>query len=181
MNTEQQKSKSLVVPVLGVNTVEFYSSLINTYLGNVEYEGDDSWGNYIYLELKRDTPGYLIRHLRNHSWFINEYDPTTESIIVVMEPDDDVKKKIIEPFLQGKYSKIDKDYVNKYFNYVYPDGTRPINWLILNKDKSLWNYWENKINGLPKDAEVWSAPRKIDEIYRYEKAVPNTLSNLQRV
>jgi hypothetical protein len=143
--------------------------IIATYIGNVEYEGNDNWGDYYYILIKSDLGSNLLSQLRAHPWYQLEYDPTIDTIMIVFKPDEEVAKTIFKPFSEGKYSEISRAYVNKHFTEKSIDGSRTMNWKVCNKDKSLKKYWENRIGvTLPDSAEVWSAPKKQDEIYGYE-------------
>jgi hypothetical protein len=61
---------------------------------------------------------------------------------------------VVKPFLEGRYSKIDRTFVEKHF----PDDAfsdTHVNRRILDKDPSLREYWESKLGiSLPEDAEV---------------------------
>lgn len=161
-------SAGLIAPVMGLHNMLFYNNLLNCYVGNVEYEGTDNWGDYIYIEVNYTCPKELLESLQKHDWYKTEIDSLNQTIILVFEPDENTKTKILKPFIEGKYSKIDKDYVEKYFNYKEIDGSKPINRMIFDKDPKLKEYWENKIEvSLPENAEVWSAPKKEKEIYGY--------------
>ena len=61
-----QKSTSLVVPILEMNSVDFYANLVNSYIGDSNYTGDNSWANYLCIEMNASSPSYLLQRLRNH-------------------------------------------------------------------------------------------------------------------
>lgn len=65
---------------------------------------------------------------------------------------------VVKPFLEGRYSEIDKVYLKNF----------PPNLLaVVNKATSWRNYWEKSIGvPLPKDAEVWSTPTKKTELWK---------------
>lgn len=75
--------------------------------------------------------------------------------------------KIVKPFLDGKYSKVDREYVDKHFpdnpnHRLYGNG------LVLRKHPAKKSYWESRIGvTLPTDAEVWPKPQEKNEIYGY--------------
>lgn len=161
-----QKSLALITPILQVNDSRFYDSIKNSYLGNIEYEGEINWGDYLYLELKENVEVDLLATLRKHRWYEDELHQH-EAIIFVFKIPKKEKTKIVDPFLKGKYSEIDKDYVDKNFNFKI-NGRLSINYRICNKDEAIRAYWENKIGlPLPENAEVWSKPEERDEIYGY--------------
>lgn len=152
-------------------------NLKSTYLGHIDYEGADNWGDYLYLELDpEEITNEVKKELRNHILYVTEFDGE-ESRFFVYKLTDKQKITIVMPFLSGKYSQIDREYVAKYFPKYTRQGTISNNWRILVKDEwerpdyipSLRQYWEDKIGcNLPEDAELWSRPMKRDEVYNYE-------------
>ena len=88
-----------------------------------------------------------------------------------------MKNTIIVPFLKGKYSEIDRDYVTKYFkqqefvgydSWGYPQYRELINYKVLTKSPDLKEYWEKRLDvELDPDAEVWSRPEEENEILNY--------------
>lgn len=160
--------------MLNLNSFELYEKLKCSYIGNVDYEPQESWGEYIYLEVYNTISKTLVSQLRNHEWYAHEYDPTPNTIMFAFRPDKHTREKILKPFTRGEYSKIDRDYVNRYYDYWLEGGTRPLNWQIFYKSPELRQYWHNQINPtdaavvqIPEDAELWSKPMKQDEIYGY--------------
>lgn len=181
-----QKSTSFILPMMNFSSNIVYN-LSKTYLGNVAYEGTDNWGDYLYIEFSReDLLDSITKELRDHDQYIVEFDEDN-SVFFVYKFTDKQKIDIVEPFLDGKYSKISRSYVAKYFPKFTKYGTVSNNWRILIKDEwerphyipSLKAMWEEKIGtSLPENAEVWSRPMKRDEIYNYEtfKALEDALA-----
>lgn len=74
---------------------------------------------------------------------------------------DFAKSSIVRPFIQGKYSLIDRDYVDKYFKNGLPESEN-VNYQVLTKSPILKKYWEyvlsiperNRMVTLADDAEV---------------------------
>ena len=156
-----------LLPMLELNN-EIKSNVIMTYIGNYEFEGTDDWGNYLYLEVDNLINENNIELLRKHKWYVGEYDPTNVSIMFIFQPSEDIRREVVKPFYEGKYSQISKSYVNKYFNTQSNLGLKPLQWKICNRNSSMKLYWEERIGvTLPEDAEVWSRPKKQDEIYGY--------------
>lgn len=93
----------------------------------------------------------------------------------------DPEKEYIKPFIEGKFSEINKRLINFYPKFV-PTGkvTRIGNSSIARqvmgfclqrkihqKSNDLRYYWEERIDcNLPEDAEVWSKPNLDEEYYR---------------
>ena len=109
----------------------------------------------------------------DHKDFITVY-LNGEDLVFKFSISDDFKVQVMRPFINGQYSKIDKNYVKTYFSsYVFHEtGTKPsVNWQILTKDAELKKYWENKIGvTFIEDMEVWSRPEKKEEIYGYQSS-----------
>lgn len=164
-----QKSTALLVPMMNFKYY-VYPHLINTYVGNIHFEGDDDWGKYFHIQMSADTPSEILAELRNHSWYvIEEHFADPASIMFTFQPDAEITSSILSPFIKGKYSQIDRGYVNKHFSYKV-NGMPNHNYLVLTKHPSLKAYWEERLNvTLPEDAEVWSKPEKKDEVFGYEE------------
>jgi len=69
---------------------------------------------------------------------------------------DNIKERVVTPFLNGKYSEIDEDYKNNgYFPKYLTNGEINTNYQILNKSKDLKKVWEYLIDiTLPEGCEV---------------------------
>lgn len=83
------------------------------YLGNQKVT-EERWGDYLYLQTSYELVEQVFEK---------------EGISVVIVEDDiyridissQIYQKIIEPFLQGKYSEMDKEYVNEHFKRSFVD------------------------------------------------------------
>ncbi len=138
-------------------------------MGNVEYEGNAGWGNYFYIMLKNDAPDSLKELLKAHRQYVHQYSPEEGKTMFVFKITSEQYITIVEPFLRGKYSEIDRDYVRLRFPRI-SDGQLSTNYLILTKDPILKAYWESdeKIGmSLPDNAEVWSKAKRQDEVYGF--------------
>ncbi len=134
---------------------------------------------YIHV-LDVDHP--FISFLRENSE--QEYRVNDNEIGFIWTLTEDQKSTIVAPFLEGKYSKIDRDYVSKNFPekeftgfdvFNAPQYKFLVNYKILTKSQELKNWWEERLNcSLPEDAEVWSKPDKKNEIFNYVESVENT-------
>lgn len=70
--------------------------------------------------------------------------------------------------MDGKYSKIDRDYVAKHFPND-PGHRLYGNRLVLDKSGVLRKLIEEELDvKLPKGAEVWARPKLEQEVYAYE-------------
>lgn len=162
-----QKSRSLIYPLFNF-PIRLSKLNIETYMGHAGYEGDSIWGNYFYVEINAldiQADETLAQMLRKHQRYVTELHEET-SVMFVFEFKPTEKLNIVIPFLQGKYSEICRDYVNKYFTKYVGNHELSVNWRILHKHVSLRHYWKNKIGTpIPEDSEVWPKPRMRDEIF----------------
>lgn len=156
-----QKSKSFILPMFMLPG-SIYDPCIETYMGNVQYEGEESWGNYFYIACPADQGNKYGGAIRVHSQYVTEF-VTEDKVFFVMDFTERQKKQIVKPFLDGAYSKIDRDYVAKHFPKYRQTGAISSNWRILMKDEwdipedvlSLRDFWYEKIGKeLPEGAEV---------------------------
>lgn len=122
--------------MMGFRNPLLVSNLISTYLGNVEYEGVEDWGNYFYMEYPLDgLSEFMLSELRTHVNYKYEYDTIDNTVIFIFNIGDRIKETIIKPFLEGKYSLIDREYVNRCFPKSNNLGSLSTNWRILMKDE----------------------------------------------
>lgn len=163
-----QKSLSFLTPAF-ININKY--PVTNTYLGDVTYYGDDRWGEHFFIEFG-ELSDIQLKELRAREDYVFEYYPTTTSTIIVLSIPEEIKTNIVIPFIDGKYSEIDRKYVRNNFSRYTSFGNLSINFLILHKSSILKKYWEEQIGvELPENAEVWSRPEKKDEVLNYPLSV----------
>lgn len=165
----KSKSMSFLSPILTYyNDNIIWKYVESVYVGDVEYSGD-TWGENIFLLL--DTTDEMeISKYRKSEYYIYELDKEDNKVMLVFSIPEDLGNKVVQPLLDGKYSQIDRKYVNKHFSKYTEQGLPSSNWMILHKSDVLRKYWEDRIGvSLPEDAEVWDAPTKKTEIYGYSK------------
>lgn len=170
MKSTQPKPNSFLWPLLELPwTTAVDSGFIRLYTGNREYEGKAEWGNYLYAlfnakSLKKD----FLERLMKHKLYIDYYYPDENHAMFVFDIPPVIKQTVIQPFLEGKYSKIDRAYIRSYFRKYTPSGQPSINWRILHKDPLLRQEWELVLGqSLPENAEVWARPEMEEDIYKY--------------
>lgn len=116
-----QKSKSFLLPMF--KFPNYIYNYIDTYVGNIYYEGTEDWGNYFYVEVEPSKLSENIRTVfRAHPQFRTEYHEE-DSIFFVFDFTETQKNNIVKPFLDGKYSKIDREYVAANFPKHTATGT----------------------------------------------------------
>lgn len=121
-----QKSTSFILPMYKLPSY-CRATLESTYLGNIYYEGTQDWGNYFYLEYKRvDLDNNITATIRENLYYIVEFDHE-ESVFFVLEIPKRYKEGVVDPFLKGEYSKIDRAYVARFFPQRLKDGNTSSN------------------------------------------------------
>lgn len=172
-----QKSLSFILPYL--NLSKYHNSITNSYMG-ADYltPPDDTseleWGDSFILEIDKNKKSQkFCDELEANTYFKFKIDVGEDKEHYVFEIPENIKEDVVNPFLDGKYSKIASWYKAK-FNRYSPDGTINTNYQILYKLPQLRSTWEFLIGQeLPKDAEVWSKPLKEKEIYGFKRREDN--------
>ncbi|MBP7007067.1 MAG: hypothetical protein KBB16_03340 [Candidatus Pacebacteria bacterium] len=110
---------------------------------------------------------------------IESYKVDSNTTGYILELSDNDRENIVKPFIEGKYSQIDREYVKTNFPekefigfdvFGKAQYKKLINYKILTKSKELHNWWEERLGcPLPPDAEVWSIPDLKQEVYLYEE------------
>lgn len=156
-------SASFILPVLELSCTIYKHGLIDTYLGDAEYA--TGWGEYLFVEMQNDSPH--LEELTYNRHYIESYPRTEESTMYVFTVSD-YYKDIIKPFLEGKYSKISRQYVVNNFPLV-ENNRRALNREILDKSPRIRAWQEDRIGvTLPSDVEVWDKPIQDKEVYGYK-------------
>jgi hypothetical protein len=107
--------------------------------------------------------------LRGHHRFVESYSPVDGDTLYAFKLSEDEQQKLVKPFVEGRYSKIDRDYVEKFFPNV-PHHRLYGNRLVLDKSPRLKEAIEDELGvTLPDNAEVWSKPKLEYELYGYPK------------
>lgn len=170
-----QLSTAFILPIFEFSQL-IRKSYTKTYIGNRDYEGKNQWGNYLYLQITSDLlDSVLLSELRNHERYVTELDEQ-DYVFFVFEFHPFEKANIVTPFIEGRYSNISKDYVNKNFPMRHSNGSVSMNWRILSKDNwnipketlSLREYWLRRMGApIPEDGEIWPKPKMEHEIYNH--------------
>jgi hypothetical protein len=161
MTTTVKKSAAFIVPLLkiGFKPTIYTQAFIETYL---KY-GEEEIGRFLYLLYADDIESDLLEHFEKHPRFVSKIVPKDGKILIKLKIYDDEFTKVVEPFLAGQYSQIDREYVKSHFP---PVGATRLQRMIFDKDPSLRTYWEDRIGvSLPEDAEVWDRVSFKDETY----------------
>lgn len=164
---EIQKSLSFLVPMLDIEGS--YNIVKTSYIGNMEYEGNDNWGDFIYLVVDSGLDPHIQRRFTGHPQFQCTLYPNDNEVMHVYKITEAQKIKIVDPFIRGKYSEIDSTYFYSHFSKKLPNERTSVNWMIYHKDTHLRRLIEDWVGErLPFDAELLTFPKREKEIYGYE-------------
>ena len=133
---------------------------INAYCGYVG-DGEEEWGKYLYFLFEEHIPEHREQELRTNPLFQKMEKVDGNRLLFRFKPRPEDVENVMTPFINGKYSKISRDFADAY----YPRLTMNV----VEKADVTRNMWEERIGKeLPEDAEVWPRPEKEDEIYGYK-------------
>lgn len=159
---EYNKSTVFILPYLGFKYSMLKSAgFISSYVGNTTYE--QTWGEYFHIIFENGVPDFA----KQHRYFSHEYKDAQGHGAAFIIPDY-IKTQVVIPFLDGKYSKIDKDYVDAHLKFKVGLNTYSNAYRICNKDNALRQEWEERLDVyLPDDAEVASRPKMEKEMLNF--------------
>lgn len=162
------KTSQFLLPIVDMK----YNKLLeegfkNAYISHADEK--ELEGQRIYLLFEKSKLSDEFREqLKNREDYDKTLTGKKEEIFSFKVPDN-IYYTVVIPFMAGKYSEINRSYVNKFFSplvKVGPHIVHDITYAALTKDSSLKEYWEDRIDmELPEDAEVYSAPIMEEETY----------------
>lgn len=159
-------SSKFLVPLTGAQgKTLFVPQFKDSYLA-ADY--DCEYGKCLFLAYSSDVPQTTSSTLQSLPKYEQTLtNPKEGDTVFVFRLEDSDYEKVVKPFVDGKYSAIDRGYVNKFFPR---DPLGPLWWnrLILDKDPKVVAYWKRRGVELPDGAEVWSKAKKEDETYDYK-------------
>ncbi len=162
-------SSKFLTPLLDLKSPEpvYGEAFKDTYLG-MEGFGCE-YGKCFFFLYDDSVSPTLLAHFESHPLYLETIRPKEGEIMVAFKIPEERYTTIVKPFLEGKYSHIDRIYVEAKFPKD-PTGKLRLNRRILDKDPVLRKEWSRKIGiELPPDAEVWSKAKEADETYGYSK------------
>lgn len=166
-------STSFITPYLDIRLPNLYDYILDTYMGNADYQGDSDMDKYFYVVIKDDCPYKEVFFKCKH--YHDNYYLDNDRLLLIYTYPDIVKYGVVKEFIEGKYSRISSWYVNQYYQ-PYVNGKPSINYRILKRDPELKKYWEEKTGiTLEEGAEVWSKIKEEDEILNYNQLEPSMI------
>lgn len=164
-----QKSASFILPTLGLSLSELRSNgFKTTYLGDARLSNwRELLGTKLYVELDSScTPSFLKKMTQHENYSNLRMDG--DNYLIEFDVPAKWRSGVVDKFLEGKYSEIDRDYVKENFPKYTSTNTESVNYQILTKSPELKEYWEIILDvDLDEDAEVWSIPELSDEIKNF--------------
>lgn len=158
-------SSKFLLPLVSSSTVRPYSAAFkNSFMGAEGYDCD--YGKCLFLLYDEDSVSdTLDSSLKSVTSFKETYKPSEGEKMYVFELNEWQQEKVIAPFLEGKYSQIDREYVTK--NFPRNPGSKTYrNRLVLDKDPAMKLHWEKSLGvKLPEGAELYDKPLKENEVY----------------
>lgn len=171
-------SSYFLTPVLNLRThvgpdVLFNDAFVNTYLKDAKFE-DEQLGGHFYFLFKSSLSPQMSGKLEGHPLFVEKYPIGEDQVMFKFKIPDEQVHNVVTPFLQGKYSEVDKTYVDANFPDE-PTSKSYANRLVFYKHELIRKYQEERIGlDLPDDAEVWDKPLESNETFNY---TPSQLFN----
>lgn len=163
------KTSMFLRPLLELEMCTHSPAYLGTYLGDAHRDTDETaWGSKLYVAFRGEVAKMFDQYLRASSRFVEAYSPKDGDTLYVFTVSETELEKVVKPFMAGKYSKIDRDYVVRHFPND-PGHRYYGNRLVLDKSPVLRKLIERELDAtLPKGAEVWSKPDLKKEVYAYE-------------
>lgn len=133
------------------------ANVTDTYLA---LDFSDPIGEAIYVYVKNEDLGEKSSEFTSPTSYTSSIKSSSGTVFRY-EFTEEQKQKIVAPFLQGKYSQIDEEYVKANFQ-----SERKRNALmVIQKAEELRLYWLRRGVEIEKGREVWSRPDPMSETY----------------
>lgn len=183
-------SNIFIVPIFKIDRNSMIANgFINSYLYNTEknFDYEDFHIHMVYHPSDMDMFNKFveIEKIRLGKLFVDEYDYEDGYSVLVYKVPEDLNYGV-NLILEGKYSKLDKHYMNHLPNIItvrkrtgVTSTETSLSHLIYTKDPLLRKMWESILNtGLPEDSEVWERRTK-DEETLYIDRIKNQISPIK--
>tara|TARA_R110002020_G_scaffold233207_2_gene444959 strand:+ start:1795 stop:2385 length:591 start_codon:yes stop_codon:yes gene_type:complete len=164
-NVKPTKTVDFVLPLLGYSKADLSPYLVNAYLGDTSMTDWDFESPDVFVLLRwiyNHSFKEMEKMLENDKYFKVSYDPIDGYIMFVFTISPSFKPDFIR-FMNGKYSELSDPAKIRIMRHRTKQSPMP---LILDKDSSLKEHWENKIGvQLSSNDEVWPIVNRNDEIF----------------
>lgn len=153
------------MPLIGYSKMELKPYIVNAYLGDTSMNDWDFSSPDVFVLFKwmyNNSFRELEKKLENDKYFKVSYDAVDGYIMFVFTISPSFERDY-NHFITGKYSKFSDPAKIRIMRHRTKNSPMP---LILDKDSTLREYWEDKIGiQLSADDEVWPIINKDDEIF----------------
>ena len=160
------KTVDFILPLAGYSKVDLEPFLVNAYLGDVSLLDWDLESPDVFTLLKYS--GHinfynLEKELEKDEYFKTSYSLFNGTYIMFVFTIGPTFIKDFKKFMDGKYSELSHPAKIRIMRHRRKDSPMP---LILDKDKSLRQYWELKLDAeLPQKSEVWPIVKYSEELF----------------
>ena len=175
-NITPTKTLEFLMPLIGYSKMELKPYIVNAYLGDTSMSDWDFNSPDVFVLMKwmySHSFKEMEKKLENDKYFKVSYDTVDGYVMFVFTISPSFEKDY-KRFITGKYSEFSDPAKIRIMRHLTKHSPMP---LILDKDSSLREYWENKIGTqLSADDEVWPIVERNDEIF--DKDEFKTLMNI---
>jgi len=164
-NVKPTKTVDFVLPLLGYSKVDLSPYLVNAYLGDTSMVDWDLDSPDVFVLLRwayNQSFKDLEKMLEMDKYFKVSYDLLDNYIMFVFTISPSFRPDF-DRFMEGSYSEFSDPAKIRIMRHRTKSSPMP---LILDKDRSLKEHWENKIGvQLSSNDEVWPIVNKDDEVF----------------
>ena len=164
-NITPTKTLEFLMPLIGYSKMELKPYIVNAYLGDTSMSDWDFNSPDVFVLMKwmySHSFKEMEKKLENDKYFKVSYDTVDGYVMFVFTISPSFEKDY-KRFITGKYSEFSDPAKIRIMRHRTKHSPMP---LILDKDSSLREYWENKIGTqLSADDEVWPIVERNDEIF----------------
>lgn len=163
-------SSQFLLPLVGATgRTLFVPQFKGSYMAASEHPCQ--FGRCLFLQYSADVPSSTSDTFKSLPTYQETVSTSSDGdLLFVFKVEDKDYEGVVKPFVDGKYSAVDRGYVDKFFPRN-PNSATWWNRLILDKDSRVVSYWQSRGVNLPKGAEVWNKVKKDDETYGYTDEV----------
>ena len=167
----------LLLPMLDIPyPIHLNCGIDEAYLGCPEYTGNEEMGEYMFVTYKSWKHGSEEAKALIKEKSIDTFTNSTNGLLTKVFEIPEEYKIDVEYFKRGDYSKISKEYVDKYFPITVTmegEEVKHNNRMVFDKDRELADIWDIQYNvQIPEDAEVYPKPDPDRELLK-PKGVSN--------
>lgn len=165
-NVEPTKTLDFLVPLTGWSKMDFHPYLVNGYLNDIDLIDEDENSPDVFVLLKYSSAKHfydLEKRLEKDKYFKTSYSLFKGKYVMFIFTLGATFKEDYYKFLDGKYSELSEPAKIRIMRHRANNSPMP---LILDKDITLKEYWEKKLDAvLPEKSEVWPIVNQDEELF----------------